>query len=258
MRLICLFFTVLTAISCSQSYSLTNELPNQNETNAINTSQNQTEQVALKKTPVPPGQIPMPDVKDFAVVDFVRSSVNKDAGGIYQPPYTSAEIPLALEHSAKVGEKVTVIPLQVDFELFELEIKNVQKITETGCDGDKPKTFWKVEFEKITRPNLLTAEPVKNRSGEFPFNVFVIYPAVKFARKLESGELKKEMIPKNVFLKTVTAAIDLTGDGKPDLLEASFCCSKEDETADECDYTCGRTFKKTKGVWKQIKYSQPC
>ncbi|MCA1622824.1 MAG: hypothetical protein LC778_03335 [Acidobacteria bacterium] len=258
MRLIYLFFVVLTAVSCSQNNSSTTELQNQNKTKAVKISQKQTEQISPKGTPAPRGQIPMPDVKDFAIVDFVRSSDTKDASGIYQPPYRSAEISLSLEHLAKVGEKISVIPLQVDFEPFEMEIKKVEEITETGCDEEKPKRFWNVEFEKITRQDFLAVEPIKNRSGEFPFDIFVIYPAVKFARKLELHELKKEVLPKNVFLNMITAAIDLTNDGKPDLLEASFCCSKANKTPEDCDYTCGRTFKKTKGVWKQIKYLQPC
>lgn len=66
------------------------------------------------------------------------------------------------------------------------------------------------------------------------------------------------MLPRGVAIKTVKAAVDLTNDGNPDVLVVEYCCGNPKKTAKDCDYTCGKTFKKTRNVWKLIDSSTPC
>jgi hypothetical protein len=86
----------------------------------------------------------------------------------------------------------------------------------------------------------------------------VIYPAVELAYAVPKDQLKQEMLPPDIFANTVTAAIDLTNDGQPDALIASFCCREPAKQFPECDYTCGKIYLKVKGRWKLVDESSPC
>lgn len=66
------------------------------------------------------------------------------------------------------------------------------------------------------------------------------------------------MLPKGVAMNTVIGAIDLTSDGIPDVLIVKYCCDNPKKAAEECDYTCGKTFKKIRNIWKLIDTSAPC
>lgn len=204
-------------------------------------------------------QFPMPKMKDFGVYPFRRDSDNPDSSGIDQPPYKFVEIVNgSFGVEAKTSEKVTVIPLGTDFKSFEIKITKVSKADFIDCNAEPPGTVWDVEFEKVTRKEFLEAKTPRNRNPEVPFDVFVIYPSVKFARSLKASELTKSMLPKGVYKNTVTAAVDLTGDGKPDLLEASFCCNDSKVSAEKCDYTCGTIYKKIKNRWKAVRNLSSC
>ena len=66
------------------------------------------------------------------------------------------------------------------------------------------------------------------------------------------------MLPKGVALNTVKGAIDLTNDGIPDVLIVEYCCGNPNKAAEECDNTCGKTFKKIRNIWKLIDTAAPC
>jgi len=72
--------------------------------------------------------------------------------------------------------------------------------------------------------------------------------------------LTPDMLPDKISSRTVEAAIDLDNDGKPDLLQTVFCCSKPNETWNkdiDC-YVCEKTFKKINRVWKLMDFVAPC
>ena len=176
------------------------------------------------------------------------------------PPFETAEIGIGLYQKPKAGEKVTIVPLQVNLEPFQLSILKSDKQKNEGCDtgGIERKFFWNVELEKIINKEILEIKPIKYDNQELPFEVFIIYPAVEFAKNLPSEELKQEMIPKGVTISTVEAAIDLDNDKKPDLLYIEFCCGDKSKRADNCDYNCLEWFKKFNGIWKKVDSANPC
>ncbi|MGI8542017.1 MAG: hypothetical protein ACR2MD_00890 [Aridibacter sp.] len=252
---------VCLVISCSQKSIETNL----SQTNSQIASTNQierTEGKTLEKLSSPKGKRKLPIVKDFSVFYLYRNSDNKDVGGSSIAPFKSAEIPMYLDNEAKAGEKVTMIPLNVEIEPFQLAISKVTKKRYTGCDEPKKDFEFDIELEEITDKTVLEFQPIENRTDSRAFAVLSIYPAVDFAKNILPPELKQEMIPKGIAIQTVEAAVDLDNDGKPDLLTTSFCCGDENQpvnSADEnCFYSCEKVYRKTNQSWKLIRSENIC
>ncbi len=258
------FFTIILFVclinSCSQK-SIETNLPQTNtQINSTNQSE-RTEGKNLEKLSSPKGKRKLPVVKDFGVFYVYRESDNKDVGGSPIAPFKSAEIKMVTDSEARAGEKITMIPLQVEVEPFQIAISKVTKKRYNGCDEPKKDFHFEIEFEEITDKIVLEAELVDNQGME-RFGVFTIYPAVDFAKNILPPTLKQEMLPKEVAIQTIEAAIDLDNDGKPDLLALSFCCADEtkavDSTDNDCNYSCEKIFRKIKQSWKLIRSENPC
>lgn len=261
MKIFALLFVYLVT-SCSQA-SVNENMPQTNIQSAVlKPVEKVAEGKPLQKLSAAKGKIKPPVVKDFSVFFLHRNSDNHDAGGTGIAPFKSAEIPMHTENEAKTGEKVTIIPLGVKIEPFQLAISKVTKQRDTGCDDPNPDFRFEIEHESITDKTILETDSKEQRADGVTFGVFTIYPAVEFVRNILPPELKPEMIPKGIAIETVEAAVDLGNDGKPDLLALSFCCADENEPvtsqSDNCFYSCEKYFKKINGAWKLIRSENPC
>jgi hypothetical protein len=200
--------------------------------------------------------IPMPEVQSIAEGVIWRISDKKDTHGSYLPPWKEVRIAnIFFKLKPSAGSKITVIPLDIGINPFDLKIVKAEK-QKFGCDESLPE-WWEVELEPITRKEFFEVSAPPNRREEVPFDVVVIYPTVKFAHQIKKEQLAKDMVPKGVSINTIKAAIDVTNDQKPDILMAEFCCNDSSKT-EECDYTCGKRFKKVNGRWKLIYEYAPC
>ena len=202
--------------------------------------------------------VPLPQVQTVGEGVVWRISDNKGEQGNFLPPWTEVKITNVSGFNKKpaVGEKVTVIPLDVDIASLELRIVKAEKREDT-CDR-RVRAWWEVELELVKQKVIFDIAPGANRAAEYPFDVCVIYPAVNFANQIKRERLTKNMLPRGIAIKTVKAAIDLTNDGKPDILVVDYCCGNPSQSAENCDYTCGKTFKKIRNTWKLIDTSTPC
>ena len=260
MKLLICFLLVFLATSCAKESKVVIEPKTNTVTNLNIQKESHSEQKPLEKLANPSKQIKIPDVKDFDIQYLRRNSNQKDVSGWNLPPFENAEIGMGLSQEPKVGEKVTIVPLKVNIEPFQLLILNFDKQKNDGCDtgGVTRKFFWNVELEKITNKEILEIKPVKGDNQELPFEVFMINPAVEHAKNLPLEEISLQMIPKGVTVKTIEAAIDLNNDKTPDLLYVEFCCKNRNESLDNCDYNCIEWYKKIKGKWKLVDSANPC
>jgi hypothetical protein len=200
--------------------------------------------------------VPMPNIRSIAEVSVWRTSDRKDQHGSYLPPWKEVKVVnIFFKEKPAAGSKVTIIPLGVGIAPFDLKIVKAEK-QEFGCNEREPNA-WAVELESITHQNFFEIAPLPNRREEVPFDVCVIYPAVAVARQLKKRQLRSGMLPKGISINTVTAAIDVTNDHKPDVLITDFCCN-DSSKSEGCDYMCGRTFKKVRSIWKLIDEYAPC
>ena len=206
----------------------------------------------LEKLSKPLKKIRLSELRKIGEFALVRKSETKDENGWMIPPYKNAEIKVGFEDEPQIGEKVTVVPLRVEIEPFQLKISKSSKTENTGCLEDKEKEFfWAIDLETITDKEILEVKPVKGYRDAMPFGVFVIYPSVEFARSLDKSFISRAILPRHVSLKRVESAIDLDNDDEPDLLSVNFCCGEpEKESAEKCPYLCKKYYRKTHGLWK--------
>lgn len=155
-----------------------------------------------------------------------------------------------------VGQKVTVVTVGSGIPAFDLRIIKAQN-RKNPCSERLPPE-WEVELEPIKQKIFFDVSSPSDRRAEFPFDVVILYPAVKTAQQIRKPQLKLETLPRGVVVDTVKAAIDLNVDRKPDVVEMEYCCEQETKPAKECNYTCSKTFKKVKNVWKLVDTSAPC
>lgn len=202
--------------------------------------------------------MPMHEVQTIGMGIVWRTSENKDEQGKYLPPWKEIVITNISEFKRRptIGDKVTVIPLVADISPLDLRIVKAEK-KENPCDEGLP-PLWDVKLEPIRLKRFFDIEPLPNRAAEFPLDVAVIYPAVKVARQINKIHLTKGTLPKGVSIDTVKVALDLTDDRNPDVIVIEYCCGATKKPADECDYTCGKTFKKVRNAWKLVDSSAPC
>lgn len=201
--------------------------------------------------------VPMPRIQTIGTGGVWRGSDNKDQHGNALPPWKQVTVKNVFGFKQKpvIGSKVTIIPLDVNIAPRDVAILKIKK--GASC-GESNRAWWEVELEPIKQKEYFEMTPIANRRAEVPFDVAIIYPTVKTARQLSRNDLKQSMLPKGVSLDTVKAAIDLTSDGIPDVLIVEYCCGDVSKAAGECDYTCGKTFRKVRNSWKLIDTSAPC
>jgi hypothetical protein len=154
-------------------------------------------------------------------------------------------------------DKVTVVPLGVDISPIELRIVDVHPV-DFPIKQEVYHYAWEAELEPITQTEFLEYK----KDEEFPFDVLWIYPSVEFSLLVSGDKLTDEMLPEGVDRNTVTAAIDLTNDQKPDLLMVSYCIEHypaDLPDAPPCRRGCSKKYvKDSEGKWKQIEDFRPC
>ena len=186
-----------------------------------------------------------------------RSSDNKDSQGNALPPWTEVRVTnIWFKRAPTIGNKVTVVPLGVDLPLLDLKIVKTKR--GAGCDDSDGEVRWEIALEPVKQKSYFEISGAADRRPDVPFDVAIIYPEVEFARSLSRSELNKKLLPPGIYMDTVKAAIDLTDDGVADALIVEYCCLSPRKAAQECDYTCGKTFQKFGNQWKLVDTSSPC
>jgi hypothetical protein len=209
---------------------------------------------------------PLPQIQTFNQETLERysySRVRDEKTHILHslPPWKWAALDLSFEKYPSPPPKhenmVTVIPLGVDISPIELRIIKVcpkeypieQKVYHYCCEA---------ELEPITQTEFLEYK----KDDELPFDVLWIYPSVEFSLPISRDKLTDEMLPEGVDRNTVTAAIDLTNDQKPDLLMVQYCVKPAPADlpdAPPCLSMCYKKYvKESEGKWKQIEEFLPC
>jgi hypothetical protein len=151
--------------------------------------------------------LPMPQVQIVGEGAVWRVSDSKDEDGHYLPPWKEIKITNVLDFKQEpiVGEKVTIIPLDVNIAPLGLRVVKAEK-QDNACDETMP-ARWEIELEPIRQRTIVEIASAPGRSLDYPFDVCVIYPAVLFARQVEQHGLTQNMLPKGVAIKTVTAEL---------------------------------------------------
>jgi hypothetical protein len=160
-----------------------------------------------------------------------------------------------LDEVPTAGSEVSIIPLEVPLPPLTLPIVSAKRME--GCLPERISTD--VEVPLVTDPAWVSTKPLPNRSDQFPFDMFVLYPAVPEARALPTAGLGASELPEAITPTIIKAAIDLDGDQDVDVIDTRYCCREPAQPpGGQCDYTCGKTFRKEGQDWKLIAFYEPC
>jgi hypothetical protein len=200
----------------------------------------------------------MPRLQSIGEGDVWRRSDVKGVHGENLPPWKEVQVVnvFGFKKRPATGEEVTIIPLDVNIAPINLRIVETKR--GATCGGSDSQVWWEVELEPVKQKAFFEISSLPERREEYPFDVCVIYPAVRFSRQIKGNRLTKSMLPKGVAIRTVKGAIDLTNDGTPDVLIIDYCCGNPNKVAEECSYSCGKTYRKIGNVWKLVDTSAPC
>lgn len=199
----------------------------------------------------------MPKIQTIGNGVVWRVSDNKDQHGNDLPPWKEVQITniFGFKQAPTIGSRVTVVPIDVNAALIDLAI--IKTTPRTDCEMSGPPTWWEVELEPVKQKEYFEITKAGRRE-EVPFDVVIFYPTVKVARQLQRNELRKNSLPKGVYVNTVKAAIDLANDGIPDVVITAYCCLHPAKADDECDHTCGKIFQRIGNRWRLVNTSNPC
>lgn len=199
--------------------------------------------------------------QDFGTYSIERTSNVKDADENFLRPFNKVSVSkIHLKSKPTVGDKITVIPLEIDLPPFELAVTKTEKTVGKSCDRKNKSVFWNTEVESITKKVFFEVKPLEDRGDEYPFDLFIIYPSNPKAMSLKKSDLKKSTIPYGVSINTIVAAIDTDNDKNPDYLKTEYCCRNKSESynyKNECSY-CKNNYQKKNDEWKTIHISKPC
>lgn len=198
----------------------------------------------------------MPPIEVVGVGDVHRISNNKNTSGQFLPPWTTVEVTnvFGFNIQPKAGSRATFVPVNIELQPFDLSLTG--STIQDGCEKSSPK-WWSAEFQPITDKRIFDVRALAERSEEYPFDVVVIYPAVSSAWQIPKRDLKPDMLPGGVKIGIVKAAIEVTGDGFPDIVITEYCCADGGKTTD-CDLTCGATYKRSGKKWIKIDKAEAC
>lgn len=187
------------------------------------------------------------NIKEIAYANFKKLSSKQNNDHRYLPPWEKAEINNIFYFLNKPldNENATLIPLGVDIEPFELKIVSSEKMDIEDATFD----WWDVEFEYIYDKSILNnkqkSDIHKDSIDQYPFDVAVIYPAIKNAK-----QIKKDRYNKGTYLNN-EVYIDVDNDKIEDIKILHYSCTPGSE------YMCSKTSIKKKGKWIVLYSSKP-
>lgn len=116
----------------------------------------------------------------------MRSSARQNADGQSPPPWTKVELS-TFEFTSRpaVGAVVTILPLGDGLAPLGLKVTKVAREM-NECTAE---SFWRADLQPVSRRDFFVAAPLAGRNAESPFDVLLIYPAVKNARLLKAAAL---------------------------------------------------------------------
>jgi len=199
------------------------------------------------------------NVRDFAIARVIRTSDQTNEAGRHLPPWDRVEIwGISFKTKPMIGDRVTVVVLAPGLPSLGLTIRNVA--AQVACVDDDPPR-WQIELDPVTRADFFAASPIDDdRAAETPFDAAVLYPAVPTASRVDRRDIDPASIPDGLNRPNVSGAVDLTGDGRPEVLFLDFCTKVSERALDpsQCDYHSSRTYVRSTGQWDRFDEAQPC
>jgi hypothetical protein len=159
----------------------------------------------------------------------------KDSHRATVPPIEVLQLAAYLPRCLEPGTNVTVVPV-ADVPTETFEVKKTEELDE--------QPFCLNQLQAINPvPRWIEFKPRADRNPEMPFEAVAIHPASAAAKNMPSAKLASADLPPEMDRKTISAAVDVDGDGRVDLV---FTEKDVDELAS------GEHWHRAAGTWKKI------
>jgi hypothetical protein len=155
---------------------------------------------------------------------------------------------LSLKKRLPPRAEVLLVPLNAELTALRTQVTQVAAV-ENPCSSALPKLY-ETKLRSVTNQDWLNASP---------FEVCLIYPALKTVRALDREKLDAAQLPAKVVLTNITAALDTNDDQQPEVLLVEYCCDKPQADRQSCDLTCSAVYvRDAKGRWRIVETQTPC
>jgi hypothetical protein len=134
---------------------------------------------------------------------------------------------------------VTVVPFLPGLRSISLRVVSA-RTAKDGCTGDP---YAKLTLPPIRRKDF--AATARKSKHEEICAAAVLHPAREKAAFVPQRSIKKSDLPRAIKLDAVQGAIDLSGDGRPDLLYVTVGEGSG-------------VYLRSRGGWKRVRLSEPC
>lgn len=207
--------------------------------------------VAAQSPPTYPSDAPL--VWPATVSRTGGDKSGKAQGRPSRGPWKAASVDAVVPREVKAGELATVLPLQrsVPAQDFPLKVVHVQP----GVDAFPPS--WTVALDASVA-SFLKAKATAGWADHRPFDAVMVYPANKSARLLPLKAVADLPNAKGASAATLWAAVDLSSDGKADVVIFRFCCDRPEAASratgpSPCGYNCEAIYLRSKDQpWRLV------
>jgi hypothetical protein len=186
------------------------------------------------------------------------------------PPWTRIRIHggfVALPAKKMLTGEATIVPFDPALPPINLAIKTLHPYQREECTGEMSKTR-SIDFPDVTHEAYRSYVGPDAAHQNSPGQVLIVHPVARKARSLPKQSVAAGDLPRGYPLATLDAAFDLSGGGKPEAVQLTYCCKNPRFDQDQCKkadkegigVTCTALFHKTKAGWSRLymSHNQDC
>ena len=179
------------------------------------------------------------------------------------PPWTRTKVEASffgVPAKTVLSGPVTILPHDPALPAATLPIQKFEPYRREECTGQMSK-FRAAEFPELTGDvyrNYVSRD--KERGAAWVSLALVIHPARPNAKTLPRQSVAAADLPKGYPLATLEAAFDLSGSGRPDIVQLDYCCYNPAFDNAQCikaggkdgGARCTALFQKNKAGWRRL------
>jgi len=154
----------------------------------------------------------------------------------------------------------TILPFDPALPAAALPIRKLGPYVKQECDGQMSK-YRDVEFPDLPGAAYLDyVQPDKLRGAAFAGSTLLVHPAQPNAKTLPKRSVAQSDMPRGFPLATLTAAFDLSGSGKAEVVRVDYCCYNPAFNEAQClkaggkdgGSKCFALYQKGKAGWRRV------
>ena len=180
-----------------------------------------------------------------------------------RPPWTKIQVHggfYQLPAKKMLTGEAMIVPFDPALPAINLTIQKLHPYVREECTGEMSRTR-NVDLPDVTNDayrNYVAQGP--NARQFAPGNVLIVHPPAPNAKSLPKQSVAAGDLPKGYLPGSLDAAFDITGSGKAEVVQLTYCCKNprfdekqcQGANTDRVAVTCTALFRKTKAGWQRV------